>query len=562
MKTRSSLIYRTIPLLEDQNMVQLLLDRRGIIVKSSPNPEKLLGFLENDITGKSLTRILIPLDSNTSQFIENISRTDVQIGRDMYVKSKKPEFLVDYGVFMISSSEWFTFGNKKYRIISLFPQSYNSPVTQKLMTLYRSTRIPMILMDEKFELKSYNYQFLEILNFQNQETIMNHSVFELLDKEYRDLDIFVLAKTREYAKKAAGTKARPWKIMASPVSDERTARSMLRICPQVKFMYRDKSVCLSNEYSTQEPYAAMQPVVSLAKVVNLPNLDLEVDLTLKAENRADLTMALSYPYTGTRHLVFDPAYNLDIGINSALSFAFLRRSAPVVLNTNVSTRSSRTIVLKFKRAGAFFTLNCNGREVFSYADPVPLFGMQAAFLNFYLWNGNVKINDLTVKTRPTELKLEEMEALESRIVAFASAPGKPFRFEAEPVSYLNGCGLAVRFYPIPVLSQIHSRDRTTTFFEESRRYIQENYFRKIDFQSLAKRCCVCYKYFIQKFKQHYGRTPKAYQTEIKLNETQTLLKSGKFSLREIREMVGFEDEANFHHVFKKHFGVSPLKWRK
>jgi len=54
--------------------------------------------------------------------------------------------------------------------------------------------------------------------------------------------------------------------------------------------------------------------------------------------------------------------------------------------------------------------------------------------------------------------------------------------------------------------------------------------------------------------------PKAYQMEWKLKEAGILLKSGKYKVQEVDEMVGFEDAPNFQHIFKKTFGKAPGEW--
>ena len=62
---------------------------------------------------------------------------------------------------------------------------------------------------------------------------------------------------------------------------------------------------------------------------------------------------------------------------------------------------------------------------------------------------------------------------------------------------------------------------------------------------------------IRRFKELYGMPPKAYQTDIKLREALALLKMGKYKVQEVSGMVGFDDPANFQHLFRKHFGKSP-----
>jgi Signal transduction histidine kinase len=55
--------------------------------------------------------------------------------------------------------------------------------------------------------------------------------------------------------------------------------------------------------------------------------------------------------------------------------------------------------------------------------------------------------------------------------------------------------------------------------------------------------------------------PSDYMRVIRLNKAAEYLKEGKYSVTEVAEMTGFGDAKYFREVFKKHFAVSPSKYK-
>ena len=170
------------------------------------------------------------------------------------------------------------------------------------------------------------------------------------------------------------------------------------------------------------------------------------------------------------------------------------------------------------------------------------------------------MSTFSIKIRPTLFNIDKMEREEAHVLAFKSNPHRFFRYYAEPVNALNRPALAVRFFQIPIHHEKKERDAALLLFEEARAHIKENFCRKIDLHSIAHRCCVSYVHFLRRFKELFGTSPKALQIAYRLEEAKNLLRSGKFKIREIGEMLGFDDEAHFQHLFKKYFQTSPGKF--
>ena len=64
------------------------------------------------------------------------------------------------------------------------------------------------------------------------------------------------------------------------------------------------------------------------------------------------------------------------------------------------------------------------------------------------------------------------------------------------------------------------------------------------------------------FKSSSGMTIRAYANLLKLEDAKKLLSETDLSITEIALDTGFNDVSYFIKLFKKQFGISPLKYRK
>ena len=63
------------------------------------------------------------------------------------------------------------------------------------------------------------------------------------------------------------------------------------------------------------------------------------------------------------------------------------------------------------------------------------------------------------------------------------------------------------------------------------------------------------------FKQKLGVGVKEYVTAVRMEKAQEFLRNGH-AVGETAHMVGYADEFNFSHSFKKRFGLSPAAFAK
>lgn len=93
-------------------------------------------------------------------------------------------------------------------------------------------------------------------------------------------------------------------------------------------------------------------------------------------------------------------------------------------------------------------------------------------------------------------------------------------------------------------------------------YINNNYFEKIDVETLANQLYLSKYHFIRKFKETTNVTPIQYLNKVRLEHSKILLKDSSLSLEEIANLVGFENTRNLNNAFKKEYGINTSLYRK
>lgn len=93
-------------------------------------------------------------------------------------------------------------------------------------------------------------------------------------------------------------------------------------------------------------------------------------------------------------------------------------------------------------------------------------------------------------------------------------------------------------------------------------YIKRNYMNKVTLEEVASQVYLSPAYFSKIFKEEMNQTFNSYLNKVKINMSKKLLLDDSFTLVEISNCVGYEDQSYFSKVFKKIVGVSPGKYRK
>ncbi|MFJ5624283.1 helix-turn-helix domain-containing protein [Peribacillus loiseleuriae] len=93
-------------------------------------------------------------------------------------------------------------------------------------------------------------------------------------------------------------------------------------------------------------------------------------------------------------------------------------------------------------------------------------------------------------------------------------------------------------------------------------FIHKHYKESIRVETLADIEHYHPVYYSSWFKQKTGKSPKAYITELRLNDAKRLLKTTSWSMSSISEELGFENSSSFTRWFVKCEGTPPQKYRK
>ena len=98
--------------------------------------------------------------------------------------------------------------------------------------------------------------------------------------------------------------------------------------------------------------------------------------------------------------------------------------------------------------------------------------------------------------------------------------------------------------------------------ERAAAYFNENYNTKISIDDYAESLHISTNWFIHNFKQYAGMSPAQYILSLRMVNAQSLLERTTYNIKEISEIVGYENPLYFSRVFKKEMGKSPAQYRK
>lgn len=93
-------------------------------------------------------------------------------------------------------------------------------------------------------------------------------------------------------------------------------------------------------------------------------------------------------------------------------------------------------------------------------------------------------------------------------------------------------------------------------------YIQNHYGEKISLDDIAAVGNVCKSKCCSLFRSYLNQTPINYLIQYRLEKSIELMASTDMNITEISYEVGFSGASYFSETFRRHFGCSPIKYRK
>lgn len=103
----------------------------------------------------------------------------------------------------------------------------------------------------------------------------------------------------------------------------------------------------------------------------------------------------------------------------------------------------------------------------------------------------------------------------------------------------------------------------TYVVNEIRNYLNNHYTEKISLDLIAKNMYLSSAYISKMFKEETGETPINYLIKLRLEKARLQLEiDSAASVKSISNSVGYEDVYYFSKLFKKYYGMSPLKYKE
>lgn len=94
------------------------------------------------------------------------------------------------------------------------------------------------------------------------------------------------------------------------------------------------------------------------------------------------------------------------------------------------------------------------------------------------------------------------------------------------------------------------------------KYINENITRPLSLDDVCRAIYLSKPYTTRLFKKEMNMTVSEYINKQKFNLAKKILANDDIPLQDVSNKLGFENYCYFSKIFKKHFGVSPLKMKK
>jgi AraC-like DNA-binding protein len=163
---------------------------------------------------------------------------------------------------------------------------------------------------------------------------------------------------------------------------------------------------------------------------------------------------------------------------------------------------------------------------------------------------------------PERLKVDQKDTFESifKKIVRCFENGDPFwQLECKTL-VLQALKIIIK--QISNNGSFRSQVKNENVVETIKKYILENYFRKISLSEIAANVGLCEDYCGKIFKKETGENIVIFINRVRLWYAAELMVNSDLSITNIAEMTGFSDSFYFSRVVKKYEGVSPSEWRQ
>lgn len=117
-------------------------------------------------------------------------------------------------------------------------------------------------------------------------------------------------------------------------------------------------------------------------------------------------------------------------------------------------------------------------------------------------------------------------------------------------------------YEITLKSEQYLPKSKYKTIEKGVEYLHNNLYTSIDYKTPSMLCGISYTYFKKLFIERFGVPPVQYVNNMRLERSNELLLTNKYSVGEIAKMCGFENVYYFSKKFKEKYHLSPGAYKK
>lgn len=97
---------------------------------------------------------------------------------------------------------------------------------------------------------------------------------------------------------------------------------------------------------------------------------------------------------------------------------------------------------------------------------------------------------------------------------------------------------------------------------ELKLFIQMHLGDHLSLDGLARRLYITPNYLSTLFRQYENVTLGEYVETLRMQKAKDLIEEGKTELKDVGGLVGYQSISYFGRLFRKHYGISPTKYRK
>ncbi len=100
------------------------------------------------------------------------------------------------------------------------------------------------------------------------------------------------------------------------------------------------------------------------------------------------------------------------------------------------------------------------------------------------------------------------------------------------------------------------------YIREAIAFVEQHYQENITVEDIANACNLDRSYFGKIFKETMGLSPQNFLIQFRMTKATDLMKITDKSIKEVSELVGYENQLHFSRAFKKFYGIAPREWRQ